>query len=54
MLLGKWSLDTECASKAVIGKRLLFTNEVMVFALVFFVLLGGFQKLSTIYWCLAE
>lgn len=45
MVLVKCSLDTECVSKAEIGKRLVFTNEVMVFALVgfFFVLLGGFQ-----------
>lgn len=39
------SLDTErCERSGAGGKRLLFTNKAMVFALAFVVILGGFQK----------
>lgn len=35
-----------CEQSGAGGKRLLFTNKAVVFALVFVVLLGGFQKVE--------
>lgn len=51
MAFVKRSLDTECVSKAEMGKHVRFTNELMVIALVFWGLFYLKKNFGTFGWC---